>query len=179
MAQVSDPCPQWAVFRMIDDTQAPERGSQISVLRDGDQSLLYCCHSRRVADLAGNAHVLSVGVDLAPALLAHGTEPAEVVDQIARECLRHEGIAPIPPAAGCGRTAPGWQWSRRSIRSASQCPSLGTGCGRAPQRMPIIQRARAHRSPSRPWRPINCNPTGSPSTCISGRLNAGRPRKVA
>ncbi len=98
MAQVSDPCPQWAVFRMIDDRQAPERGSQISVLRDGDQSLLYCCHSRRVADMAGNAHVLSVGVDLAPALLAHGTDPAQVVDQIGRACLGHRGIAPIPAA---------------------------------------------------------------------------------
>jgi hypothetical protein len=58
------------VFRIIDDRQAPEGGSQISVLRDGEQSLLYCCHSRRVTDMAGNAHVLSVGVDLAPALRA-------------------------------------------------------------------------------------------------------------
>jgi hypothetical protein len=107
MAQVSDPCPQWAVFRMIDDRQAPERGSQISVLRDGDQSLLYCCHSRRVADMAGNAHVLSVGVDLAPALLAHGTDPVQVVDQIGRACLGHRGIAPIPaaPARSIGAIA--------------------------------------------------------------------------
>ena len=43
-------------------------GSQISVLRDGERSLLYCCHSLRAHDMAGNPHVLSVGVDLAPAL---------------------------------------------------------------------------------------------------------------
>src|SRR5204863_89690 len=67
LAQVSDPCPHWAVFRMIDDEHGLS-GSQISVLRDGERSLLYCCHSRRVRDMAGNPHVLSVGVDLAPAL---------------------------------------------------------------------------------------------------------------
>ena len=60
MAQVSDPCPQWAVFRMIDG-ETRESGSQISVLRDHERSLLYCCHSMRTRDMAGNFHVLSVG----------------------------------------------------------------------------------------------------------------------
>src|SRR3954463_11974527 len=63
LAQVTDPCPHWAVFRMIDDGRA-ERGSQISVLRDGERSLLYVCHSLRTKDMAGNLHVLSVGLDL-------------------------------------------------------------------------------------------------------------------
>jgi len=44
LAQVSDPCPNWAVFRMIDGDRGVLR-SQISVLRDGERSLLYCCHS--------------------------------------------------------------------------------------------------------------------------------------
>jgi hypothetical protein len=35
MTQVSDPCPHWAVFRMIGDTRN-ESSSQISVLREGD-----------------------------------------------------------------------------------------------------------------------------------------------
>jgi len=39
-----------------------------------------------------------VGVDLAPALRAHGTDPAEVVGQIDRACIRHRGLAPIPAA---------------------------------------------------------------------------------
>ena len=73
LAQVTDPCPHWAVFRMIDDNRA-ESGSQISVLRDGDRSLLYCCHSLRTQDMAGNHHVLSVGVDLAPALESNGVD---------------------------------------------------------------------------------------------------------
>lgn len=95
LAQVTDPCPHWAVFRMIDD-QRSESGSQISVLRDGDRSLLYCCHSMRTRDMAGNLHVLSVGVDLAPALESNGVDAAEVVAGVANECLRHRGEARIP-----------------------------------------------------------------------------------
>ncbi|HKW37510.1 MAG TPA: DUF3612 domain-containing protein, partial [Burkholderiales bacterium] len=100
LAQVTDPCPNWAVFRMLDDGRGPDRGSQISVLRDGDQSLLYCCHSRRTDDMAGNPHVLSVGIDLAPALGSHGVSAEDVVAAIAAECLHHHGEARIPRAAG-------------------------------------------------------------------------------
>jgi transcriptional regulator with XRE-family HTH domain len=95
LAQVSDPCPNWAVFRMI-GSEHGERGSQISVLRDGERSLLYCCHSIRVHDMAGNPHVLSVGVDLAPALASNGVQPAAVIDPIFRECLHRRGEARIP-----------------------------------------------------------------------------------
>ena len=97
LAQVSDPCPNWAVFRMIDSQVGG--GSQISVLRDGERSLLYCCHSIRVHDMAGNPHVLSVGVDLAPALVTNGVPSESVVDSIFRECLHRHGEARIPKAA--------------------------------------------------------------------------------
>jgi transcriptional regulator with XRE-family HTH domain len=100
MAQVTDPCPNWAVFRMLGDSRGPDRGSQISVLRDGDQSLLYCCHSRRTGDMAGNPHVLSVGIDLAPALGSHGVNAEDIVASIAGECLHHHGEAKIPRTAG-------------------------------------------------------------------------------
>jgi transcriptional regulator with XRE-family HTH domain len=95
LAQVTDPCPNWAVFRMIDDART-ERGSQISVLRDGDRSLLYCCHSLRTKDMAGNLHVLSVGVDLAPALASNGVDAQELVNKLTTECLKHRGEARIP-----------------------------------------------------------------------------------
>src|SRR5579862_7225099 len=98
LAQVSDPCPNWAVFRMIDGAHGAT-GSQISVLRDGARSLLYCCHSIRVHDMAGNPHVLSVGVDLAPALASHGVEPEQLTEGIFRECLHRHGEARIPRAA--------------------------------------------------------------------------------
>ncbi|HEY6239407.1 MAG TPA: DUF3612 domain-containing protein [Burkholderiales bacterium] len=99
MAQVTDPCPQWAVFRMLAENRGADRGSQISVLRDGDQSLLYCCHSRRANDMAGNPHVLSVGIDLAPALRSHGVAADDIVASVTDECLHHHGEARIPKAA--------------------------------------------------------------------------------
>jgi transcriptional regulator with XRE-family HTH domain len=99
LAQVSDPCPHWAVFRMIEGGDRGELGSQISVLRDGERSLLYCCHSLRVRDMAGNLHVLSVGVDLAPALDSNGVDTARIVDSIFTECLRHRGESRIPKLA--------------------------------------------------------------------------------
>jgi transcriptional regulator with XRE-family HTH domain len=98
MAQATDPCPNWAVFRMINEHRGPDRGSQISVLRDGDHSLLYCCHSRRTRDMAGNPHVLSVGIDLAPALRSHGVDAEKIVASITEACLHHHGEARIAQA---------------------------------------------------------------------------------
>ncbi len=98
MARASDPCPQWAVFRMIGGHQK-ESGSQISVLRDQDRSLLYCCYSMRTRDMAGNPHVLSVGIDLAPVLDANGASSVDIVANIAAECLRRRADASIPAAA--------------------------------------------------------------------------------
>jgi len=83
---------------MIGDTRS-QSGSQISVLRDGERSLLYCCHSLRVKDMAGNPHVLSVGIDLAPALSANGENAQQIIDAIADEALSRGGEASIPPQA--------------------------------------------------------------------------------
>jgi len=99
MAQVTDPCPNWAVFRMLDESRGTDRGSQISVLRDAGQSLLYCCHSRRTQDMAGNPHVLSVGIDLMPALRSHGVDAEAIAASITDECLRHGGEGKIPKDA--------------------------------------------------------------------------------
>jgi transcriptional regulator with XRE-family HTH domain len=99
MAQATDPCPNWAVFRMLNEHRGPDRGSQISVLRDGEQSLLYCCHSRRTDDMAGNPHVLSVGIDLVPALRSHSVDAEDIVASITEACLHHRGETKIPEAA--------------------------------------------------------------------------------
>jgi transcriptional regulator with XRE-family HTH domain len=99
MAQVTDPCPHWAVFRMLHHTRGPDRGSQISVLREGDQFLLYVCHSHRTQDMAGNPHVLSVGIDLVPALRSHTPQADRLVDSIAQACLHHHGEARVPEEA--------------------------------------------------------------------------------
>ncbi|MCC7463221.1 MAG: DUF3612 domain-containing protein [Gammaproteobacteria bacterium] len=98
MTQVSDPCPHWAVFRMLHDHRS-RSGSQISVLHDGERVRLYCCHSIRTHDMAGNAHVLSVGVDLAPAVGSNGSDADAVTYGIFDACLKHHGAARIPKAA--------------------------------------------------------------------------------
>ncbi len=98
MAQVTDPCPHWAVFRMLDET-TENRASQISVLRDGEQSLLYCCHSHRTLDMSGSPHVISVGVDLVPALRSHTAEADRIVASITEACQQHHGQASIPKEA--------------------------------------------------------------------------------
>ena len=95
LGRVSDPCPHWAVFRMIDG-QHGEIGSQLSILRDGDRALLYCCHSQRARDMAGNSHVMSVGVDLAPALDANGVTSEDIVQSVADACLDRNGEARVP-----------------------------------------------------------------------------------
>jgi hypothetical protein len=84
---------------MLHATRGPDRGSQISVLRERDKSLLYCCHSRRTDDMAGNLHVLSVGIDLAPALRSRGDDADGIAERITEVCQRHQGEAPIPPDA--------------------------------------------------------------------------------
>ncbi|MEZ5499518.1 MAG: DUF3612 domain-containing protein [Steroidobacteraceae bacterium] len=94
MAQVTDPCPHWAVFRMIDDHRK-QSGSQISVLRDGERSLLYCCHSMRTRDMAGNPHVLSVGVDCLPVLHSNGIDTDAMVKEVLTDCQKHHGEAPL------------------------------------------------------------------------------------
>ena len=98
MAQATDPCPHWAVFRMLGETRGPDRGSQISILRDGERTFLYCCHSRRTGDMAGNPHVLSVGVDLVPALRSHGVDADAIVADLTHSCMQR-GEAKIPDPA--------------------------------------------------------------------------------
>lgn len=100
LARVTDPCPHWAVFRMLDGRR--ESSSQISVLRDGERWLLYCCHSVRVSDMARNPHVLSVGIDLVPALRANGLDAEDIVESVAQACLANNGEAAIPAGAAKG-----------------------------------------------------------------------------
>jgi len=94
MAQVTDPCPHWAVFRMLNERR--ERSSQISILREGDRTLMYCCHTLRTEDMARNPHVLSVGIDLVPALRSNGLQADEVVNAVTEACVRNHGLATIP-----------------------------------------------------------------------------------
>lgn len=103
MSLVPDPCPHWAVFRLLRD-RAPDAESmppvsQVSVMNDGATARLFCCHSLRTRDAAGASHVLSVGIDLAPAFTAQGLDAQALVDGIDEVCRRSGGSAPLPAEA--------------------------------------------------------------------------------
>jgi transcriptional regulator with XRE-family HTH domain len=104
MSLVPDPCPNWAVFRLLrDDSSAPGETfspvSQISIMRDGGTPQLYCCHSLRTRDAADVSHVLSVGIDLAPALDAQGFDSRRLIDLIDEQCGRGGGVSKVPAEA--------------------------------------------------------------------------------
>ena len=98
MRKVADPCRHWAVFKML-NTRGTKPSSQISVLRNGNDKRLYCCESVRAKDAAGNAHVMCVGIDLAPALEAQGFAAADTAGAIEVACNKHGGTAPLPAEA--------------------------------------------------------------------------------
>ncbi|MEO8223748.1 MAG: DUF3612 domain-containing protein [Gammaproteobacteria bacterium] len=138
LAMVSDPCPRWAVFRMIEQARTSQPASQISVLIDGERSLLYCCHSVRTKDMAGNPHVLSVGVDLVPALESQGIDAAEVVASVGQACRRHAGQAAVPTQAAQAIRAVGRvlniEWISAALDSPASviCPR-SSACPRTPR----------------------------------------------
>lgn len=105
MSVVPDPCPRWAVFQMLrnpgtSNTKAAQKPrSQISIMPYAGSTRLYCCHSMTTRDAAGVTHVLSVGVDLSPALSAQGYDEASLVGSVAEACRKGGGDAPIPADA--------------------------------------------------------------------------------
>jgi hypothetical protein len=98
MTQATDPCPHWGVFRVAAGAQA-QPSSQISVIKQEDGWQLYCCHTIRTRDMAGNAHVMSVGIDLLPGLASNHGDDEQIAAEIGEECLRRGGQAKIGRAA--------------------------------------------------------------------------------
>ncbi len=65
-------------------------------MQDGKRARLYCCHSLLTRDALDEVHVLSVGVDLLPALDAQGFDGESVVAAVAESCRRGGGDGAIP-----------------------------------------------------------------------------------
>ena len=142
MSLVSDPCPRWAVFRLLQ--QAPEAPSvqrpksQISVMQDGKRARLYCCHSLLTRDALDELHVLSVGVDLLPALDAQGFEGEQIVAAVAESCHRGGGDGAIPAEAATAIRAASqvlnisWIADALDSKASVICPRSGA-CPRQPQ----------------------------------------------
>lgn len=95
MRPIQDPCPHWSLFQAF-QTQNAQPRAQLSVLRNGNAEVIYSCDSIRVIDLAGNPHVLCVGVDLNPALAAQGVDPQELAGELKRRCIANAGQSDIP-----------------------------------------------------------------------------------
>jgi transcriptional regulator with XRE-family HTH domain len=143
MSLVSDPCPRWAVFRLLQQSPAaheqPLPKSQISIMQDGKGARLYCCHSLLTRDASDELHVLSVGVDLLPALDAQGFAGDSIVEAVAEACRRGGGDGEIPAEASAAIRAASqvlnisWIADALSIPASVICPRSGA-CPRRPQR---------------------------------------------
>jgi hypothetical protein len=112
--------------------------SQISVMQDGKRARLYCCHSLLTRDTLDEMHVLSVGVDLLPALDAQGFDGEEMVAAVAEACRRGGGDGVIPEQAAAGIRAASQvlniEWIGEALDSPASviCPRSGA-CPRQPQ----------------------------------------------
>lgn len=95
MTAVTDPCPKWAVFDLLHRADISQPVSQISLLQEGERCLVYCCHSLREIDAGGNTHVLSVGIDLGPALESQGWDAVALAGELAHDCRSSGGQAEI------------------------------------------------------------------------------------
>jgi transcriptional regulator with XRE-family HTH domain len=148
MSLVSDPCPRWAVFRMLRQPPtgkaAQQPHSQISVMSDGSRARLYCCHSLVTHDAADVMHVLSVGLDLVPALDAQGHDGELIAASIANACRRGGGDAPLPAAAVAAMLSVSevlrihWLADALRLPATVICPR-SNDCPREPKRCAALQ----------------------------------------
>jgi transcriptional regulator with XRE-family HTH domain len=143
MSLVSDPCPRWAVFRLLQEAPASaslvqKPKSQISVMQDGKRARLYCCHSLLTRDAIDELHVLSVGVDLLPALEAQGFNGENVVAAVAESCKLGGGDGKIPAEAAANIRAASqvlniaWVADALDLPASVICPRSGA-CPRQPR----------------------------------------------
>jgi transcriptional regulator with XRE-family HTH domain len=148
MSLVPDPCPRWAVFRLLQSPAAtrarqaigdaplsPGPTSQLSIMEDNGRTRLFCCHSIVARDSTETVHVMSVGVDLAPALEAQGHGAGDTIASIAEACRRGGGDGVIPAAAAAALRTVGhvlniaWIADALERPAAVICPRAG-GCPR-------------------------------------------------
>jgi hypothetical protein len=114
--------------------------SQISVMEDGKRARLYCCHSLLTRDALDELHVLSVGVDLLPALEAQGFDGESVVASVAESCRAGAGDGEIPAEAAAAIRAASqalniaWIADALETKASVICPRSGA-CPRQPKGM--------------------------------------------
>ncbi len=144
LSVLPDPCPRWAVFRLLHETppaRAPTPAapsSQLSVMPTARGPRLYACHSLRSRDAADIWHVLSVGIDLGPALEAQGHDAAAVIESIASACSRARAEPQLPGPAAAALRSVGHvlniAWVAEALERPPSviCPRSGS-CPRTPR----------------------------------------------
>ena len=136
MRMVQDPCQHWAVFRMI-NADSEESSAQVSVMDVGSEPRIFCCESVQVTDLAGIQHVLCAGIDLNPALEAHGSDAESIAHSLKEACTGAGGTADIPSTivSELQKTARllNIEWLNRGIEKKARmiCPR-SSACPRTP-----------------------------------------------
>lgn len=137
MRLVQDPCPHWAVFRMLDSKESGT-SAQISLLNDGQSTRIYCCESLRTTNITGASQVLCAGIDINPALDAQGIDSTDVAKSLTAACSKNAGMAEIPASIKKDLTAVGKilniNWMLRGIEKEARliCPRSGA-CPRSPK----------------------------------------------
>jgi transcriptional regulator with XRE-family HTH domain len=142
LSLLPDPCPRWAVFRLLQDptpvAAAPAAPtSQLSVMAGPRGPRLYACHSLKSRDAADVAHVLSVGIDLGPALAAQGSDASAIAAQVDAACRATKGSAILPAdaAEAIRRVAHvlniAWVFDALKLPASLICPRSGS-CPRTP-----------------------------------------------
>jgi hypothetical protein len=107
-------------------------------MQEGKRARLYCCHSLLTRDALDEVHVLSVGVDLLPALEAQGFDGEGVVAAVAESCKRGGGDGEIPAEAAADIRAASQvlniSWIADALHSTASviCPRSGA-CPRQPK----------------------------------------------
>ena len=88
---VNDPCPNWSVFRLLNEDYVNNPQSQISVLKTDQSSHLYACYSIRIRDSADNLKLYSLGLDLIPALKDQGLDHKAILEMAEESCMKKNG----------------------------------------------------------------------------------------
>jgi hypothetical protein len=107
-------------------------------MQEGKRARLYCCHSLLTRDALDEVHVLSVGVDLLPALEAQGFDGEDVVAAVAESCKLGGGDGEIPAEAAANIRAASQvlniSWIADALHSTASviCPRSGA-CPRQPK----------------------------------------------
>jgi len=92
----ADPCQQWAIFQLASNSTKEKKCSQLSLLKNYDQSNLYACIATTLKDASGNGHIVSVGIDLAPMIESHELDAGEIISEIENACINNLGKSKIP-----------------------------------------------------------------------------------